>query len=776
MEKIYSLKTIKDALVSRNETVAIWGAYQFLIHYPDKVEKEIHNFIDSPFIEIQEAGLSKISELKLDQHFKDAVKIFRESEGQLKYAAAYCLSVFPNDFSIGLLQKWYRQLVMSEQSTRIELEVAVDSFLNIDKKRHIPIVLQDLMSYRKDLIKSTVLIGSLLLFCEEKEEIERIIDHYFIIRDLFSDVELTFQFINFFGKMEIYEWISSKLLSGYSLNSILKQCLNMFGINVNILDQQLWHDVDRSLKSFFETHSDIPKKYGEFIEGVYKIIKNIKDVIPLEDYHRQLWVVEKFHDKKEQFGNTVIKINKLESFYLLSIPIYLIVSKYVKQWLENPDENLHHIANYYHSSLLTQENQERILNLFFPEAPIWTGKQLKITKKEFSLSIEKSKSEVLWGLFQGKFLGYDIPWSSFFPNPNYSKYLVDVLFQIYFENFKYYIDKKDVIAVDYALKLFQLHPQKKIIGLLWKNFDYLTETHYEMLYQTIEYLPDESFLELLIDCDQPMDDQKAELLLFLSQVLKIEIPDSLKKDILSEGFIKRKSGLVMSARLRCDHCGIVSSYNLDKVYIDESVIYYMENFLTESVWIPNDIYCSDCNSIIPFRLDEIQLEELKNQVRVERSHKFNEIGTVKGSSHKIYFIDFPRYLEKSYNPIDFDKLVMKMSSGGIISNGELQELKMKQARIKKSLEKWDEIIDILEDVKPSKKNKVEWNFLMGLANYRLSGYVDSRQYFGYIDKNYVDGKNSTALSYFVEQSRYFLETMDSYDSKKARLKLVNKNS
>ena len=102
---MFDEKILIKALQSRNVNIAMWGAFRLIQDNPANIEDYFPYFLDSPFEDIQETVISKIAELNSEKYIPNLIKIFREEEGRLKFAAALTLSQFPNDFSKTLIEK-----------------------------------------------------------------------------------------------------------------------------------------------------------------------------------------------------------------------------------------------------------------------------------------------------------------------------------------------------------------------------------------------------------------------------------------------------------------------------------------------------------------------------------------------------------------------------------------------------------------------------------------------------------------------------------------------
>lgn len=771
MERIFGLDRLKKALTSDYEIIAIWGAYHILRMENDAIRPCLSDFLNSPFVDIQDAGISKISEIEALEYLPEILKVFRESEGQVKYAAALVLSKFPNDFSKSLIQRWFEQLIESDQSTRIEFDVAACAYIEIDREHNFTNVIATLQQYQNDAIKSAVLFLNLLSFCESESDFQAILDQYFVLRDLNSDAELTLQLVDHFGQMELKNWWSKNLSRGYSISSIYEQCYILLGLSENLADRRYWMELESAFGEFDRIRPGAPQDHTRFLSILDDWIGHLLQDTTQPSKLR--WIAQSFKRNQSYFLNTIPKILELETLFLLTVPLLITLEKSVSSWLQKPTEYVENIANYYHSSLLIKEYREEILSMFFPQPPDWPKEQLTILHDYSPVTSEDTRNEVLWSFLRGELLGYDISWPSIFPNPNYSAHLAEGLAQIYQANFTYYIRKEDRVAIDYALQLFQLHPNPQITRLLKENFGFLIQHHTETLYQTIEYLPDPAFISPLLNKYEPGEIEIARLIFIISEIFEQPIPDNILEDLKNLDLSElQKSGMKKSVRLNCRSCTNTFQYPVDIIYVDEGSILRMNRLSADSVWVPHSFSCKKCGSEVPFILDDSQLNEFSLQSRVDRILNI----TPQSSSHqfglRIVLIDFPRFESVTYTPDAFERLVSRMEDDVKGNREQLQNLWMKQAKLYQTMQKWESCLSVLSKIDTTTENEEEITFTKGLAYYKQKDYVEARAYFNWFVKKYPEQDEPGIQNHFLEQAKYFMKVMDSNHSRRSRLKVI----
>jgi len=770
---IFKKQQLLKAIQSDIEIVAIWGAFQVLKLNKDQLIEYLPFFLKSPFIDIQDAGIAKIAEFEVSGFTPDIVRIFRESEGQLKYTAAYALSRFPNDIIKSLLQKWFEQLSTSNQSTRIEFEAATHAYLNVARENHFNNALKLLISSHSDIIRSSVLFTNLLIYCQTKSEYLKLIDQYFVIRDQYSDAELTLHLVDSFIYPELGDWWMVNLSKGYSISSIYEQCYILLGLDENLTDRNYWNEIEKAIgdSRIYKNSPDDPKLFVETI--LIWMTQLLGDDEEDNQLRRLKWIIEAFGNNESLIPNTIPKILELETRFLLSIPLYVILEKSFRCWMNDPINHVERIANYYHSTLLIDDYREKILSLFFPKLPDWTKEQMRIVSEDSPISVRDNKNGIIWSFYRGDLLGHNISWPTIFPNPDYSLHLAEGLAKIYSVNFPHFIKKNDKVSIDYSLQLFQLIPTRGSIDLIIRNFDYLYQHHTQTIYQTIEYIPDPAFMDHLVSRYEFGEQELARLILLISEIFNLEIPELIRQDIEKmekSGF--QISGVKKHVRLKCGNCHSTFQYPVEMIYIDEGAIIRLNQLSYNSIWVSQQFFCKKCQAKVEFTLDDTQLEELSQQSKVDRILKITPQPRGHYFGFQTCLIDFPRYNGKTYTPQEFFDFMKDIEDSDSITKDDLKILWMKLARLKKDMSMWEDCKDALEKVRSLEKIDEEWMFLQGFVNLKLSLFADARKYFDWILKKHPEGMPHDAFMPYVEKSRYYLNMLDSKASKKARFKII----
>ena len=773
MNQIYNQGVLLRALESKQENVAIWGAYQLLLAEPEQIRKILPQFLQSPYVDIVEVGVQKVAELKAEELITLVLKIFRESEGQLKYTTSITLSKFSNHISQKLLGNWLQTLIASEHVTRVELEAASLSTLEIDKEKNFKNLSTQLPGIYHDGIKSSIILAALIKFIGTRAELDETMKHYFALRDLYPDPELTFQLVDHFGNPEIIEWIVQKIAHGYSISSIYEQSFGLLDITITLKDRRRWEEIETAFSTYERLYSYKIKDSKSFLAGLVEWTQSIILADPTTDTASLLWLLESFSRYHEEFSQTTPKLMEMEANFILSIPLSIALENSFQDWISDPSRYSTQIANYYHSSILTTKHREQLLALFFPQEMDWQGEETVITADGTSLTDNWNQNEIFWKFFRKELLGFDIPWPNIFPNPDCSLRLLSGLFLIYYTNFSYFITKKDKVSIDYALLLFQLWPDKKTIVLVIDNFEYLYQHHTDGLFQTIEYVPDPAYVSPLISNYQEGEYEIVKLVFQICEIFDLEQPESIQKDLK---YLQEESNYSRSIqqriRLHCDICGHSFQYFVDRIYVDEGAILRMNRLLPKSVWVSQKFNCKRCSAALPFQLSDEQLEELTLQSRIDRRLKNLPQSQGVAFGQRIFLIDFPHFKSRIYNPIEFKELVQRYESNSQANQADLIQLWIKEARLNMAMLLWQECHEVLGKIEQLADYEIEWVFMKGQVEFKLQHFVQARRYFDWIVQHHQNENSNSSFGVWVEQAKYFLKNMDSEQAKRSRLKMV----
>ena len=750
----------------------MWGAFQLLLLEDAAIRDHLPLFLSSPFKDVQEAGIAKVAEIHAEENVTQIIKIFREEEGRLKYSAALTLAEFPNDFSRTLIRRWYHQQTKNLQATSLEFESAIYSFLKIDPRHHFPIVLDLLKRSNTENIRSALVLINLFTFCSNTDEYEAVFDQYFILRDLYTDVDLTQKIIGKFGDLELMDWLIRNIDKGFSIRSIFSQCYALMGSSPDQSEEEYFADIDRSISRDEKTQINLPKDHKMLIAALInwtQILRN-NHCASLE-VDRILAILHSFERNLNYLDRSIPKIIELETFFLLSLPLRLFLNRHVNRWLQKPSEFFKPIADYYHSSLLLSDHRERILHLFHPHQPNWTDQEVTILYESSPLDEHCSRNEILWRFFQGELLGYDIPWPSIFPNPNYSDKLAYGLFLIYLHNVGYYIERNNRIAIDYALQLFSFFPRKEVIQAICSHFNYLSLHHSELLYQTVEYLPNPKFYPLLLDKYRPEEYEIASRIFVICDIFDLAIPKEIQND-LTHMVDHRLPGIKKRVRLSCNVCNNTYRYPIDVIFVDEEATLKADQLTHNSVWTNQRIQCKNCNFDLPFRIDDSQLEEILLQSRVDRILK-TPLHLKNGQFHyTISLIDFPKIQERVFTPESFDSFVQQAEQDSQYDPELLYQMYIMQVRTYRSMQDWESCHKVLKKIEPKSEFRIEWLFLMGFTNYKLSEFAQACIFFKLVLKEFSNHAVEDSKSTFWEQATYFCDVLDSKQSKIRRFKVI----
>ncbi|MGK0288855.1 MAG: hypothetical protein ACI86H_000276 [bacterium] len=773
MNPIFSKQQLVSALQSEQEVVAVWGAYQLLTLCPDDLFDELPIFLNSPFADIQEAGIAKIGEAHYSEYAMPLLQVFRENEGRVKQSAAIALSCFPNDLSISLLQKWLSQISKGNNDTKANYTAALYAFLQAKPEEHLPKIFQELEEQIDDPIKSSILLKVLLVFIKAPEDFSQLLTQYYQLRDLHSDAELTNQLIQFTGHIELIDWVEKKLIDQVPISLLYEECYQLLGVNRSFEERQILHDLDLLLESSENSTSLIPAKIDEFLSLIGSWSKILLKQGKTTDQGKLLLsLFQNFSENADKFESTIPKIKEMESVLILSLPLIMTLDYCLDIWLQEPQEHFETIAHYYNSSILTTECREQILELFFSEAPKWSNQDLIIKKDGSPIQNEKHLHEILWSLYRGEFLGYNIPWPAIFPNPEQSLHLVSCLHQIYYINFEYFLKKNDQVSIDYAMQLFQLKPTKKIIDLLINHFNKLYHNHADVLLQTIEYIPAIEFLPLLENKYQEEEYEVAEIIQFICEIFEIK-PNNITEERLEQTTLLRKNKQLYGNRIRlyCSNCHSSYKYPTNNLYVDEDAL-DMNPFPAQAIWVKDPIYCKRCQAEVRFQLDAQQLEEIRTQAKVDHLLRLTSGSSKYYLGQKIYLIPFPKYEGKSYTPEEFEEFIQEAEKTDTFEELEKNILYLELTKVYEVTENYQQAFATIQKVAINSENEVSITLKKGIFSFHLQLFAEARELFKTVIKTFESHPNRQEKIAFIQTAKKYLNLLNTRKVQRSQFKVI----
>ena len=91
----------------------------------------------------------------------------------------------------------------------------------------------------------------------------------------------------------------------------------------------------------------------------------------------------------------------------------------------------------------------------------------------------------------------------------------------------------------------------------------------------------------------------------------------IKKDL---EFVSNSDNWRLNQRIRlsCQKCNNTYRYSVQEIFVDEAAVLKSAQIDESAIWIMDLYQCKNCDAPLPFILDNLQLEEISVQSRVER--------------------------------------------------------------------------------------------------------------------------------------------------------------
>ncbi len=234
----------------------------------------------------------------------------------------------------------------------------------------------------------------------------------------------------------------------------------------------------------------------------------------------------------------------------------------------------------------------------------------------------------------------------------------------------------------------------------------------------------------------------------------------------------RQTGIKQRIRIGCDLCNNTYRYSVDIIFVDEEATLKTGKLTQNDVWTDQSIRCKSCGADLPFRIDDSQLEEILLQSRVDRIVKTPFHSKGGQFRYKISLIDFPKFQDRVFTPESFADFVREAEQDPQCDPESLYRMHITQVRTYRSMQDWKSCHKVLKKIEPKSEFRIEWLFLMGFANYKLSEFAQARVFFKSVLKENSSRPVKEPKSTFLEQADYFCDVLDSKRSKLSRFKVV----
>lgn len=214
--------------------------------------------------------------------------------------------------------------------------------------------------------------------------------------------------------------------------------------------------------------------------------------------------------------------------------------------------------------------------------------------------ITELTKETLWKLVTHQIDQEHYPFPSVLPNPGgYSieiaiKNLVSFC-ELHFEKWVKISRREHLV---YALKLFRSRPSQQSTNLVLKHFTLLINQFFNETFEFIEYVPSQDFIEPLAHHYREGETDLNQLIQFIGSVHQVSVPSI--KPFLEIATASPRT----TVRILCSSCHNSYHYPIQTLYFDEECIDHRIPFKNNDLWVPEKLFCKNCNALLSFKSDD----------------------------------------------------------------------------------------------------------------------------------------------------------------------------
>ncbi len=746
--EILSLPNLIKHLQSPSKRVQMWATY----HLVERWEEHAHDFvsllIESNIPEIQESGIYLIGRKKLTDFAFPLFRIFNSSEGALHQATITALAEMQYSELERPLWNWLDELLASNEVNLLALQCATQNLLLFDSNNSWWEINKRISSYYNHHIKSLALFSGLSEYITTQEQLTEVIQHYATYRDHFTDPQFMNYFLSVFDNQEIIEFIRLRMNYGYSMRLIYQECLNLLEWNIPPELTEILKTIDTYCTE--QSIYLLPEILIEFIRVMSPNGKKSLEEHFLEQFKK---VFSSWHD-------TIIKIQDQEFFFILSLPLAHFIKEIEKDCLRSPQQNTTRIARIYHSPFLRSSFMVHVINLL-------ADKSLeRHSPPSYPIDfINDTPKDALWRLVTGQTETMDYPFSLLLPKPwEYDiPILIPQLVKIYKQKFEHFIATSQQKEVDYALELFKKEPDQEIVSLTLKHFTLLINQHFHLFFEFIEHIPDQRFIDPLIQHHREGETEIQQLIELLCEIHHhpnpfSEPPATNQKNI---GY----------ARILCPECHTSYRYPINILYFDQEALEQRRLFTNKDIWTTDTFSCKNCHSTLPFEVGDNFLANLYAEMLTAHLLKLSEEEKKALAIYKP--LHFPRYFGKKTNPGVFLKKVKADLQTNRLSKADQSQLLLELGKLYLAIEKLTEAQETFRQSLDLVGDQPLALFNIGIIAFRQKNIHDARLHFSRFTRLYSAKDFEQEEENLFNLATHYLEILDHREFKRTTFKLIS---
>ena len=745
---MYQFPFLVQCLESPMPRIQMWATYHLAHFWREEAHSFVGKLLDSSIAEVQESGAYLAGQHQMENLIFPLLRIFYQSEGETKQAAADALAQLQYRKIETPLVQWLETQLHSEEAYLPALESTASSLLVLDTNVYW-LDLETRLSHFSNPPVTIALFSALVSAVNSVEQLTQLVQHYARLREKFTDSHFIQQFLRFFESEEIIDFLQMEMGHGFSVKVIYQECFRVLGKPLSVEAISILETVDQ-----FVQQQDIHAICGELVDF-------LQQITPADVSTFELAFLQEFAHSVDDWDTAILQIQDQEFYLILALPLIYGIRLTEQECREDPKNHISEIAHLYHSPLLRKEFMKEIISLLFAQ-------NFNIEKKSRDWENLHHAKEVLWNLATAEMPKIQYAFPAHLPKPwQYDiPAVLRILSTIYHQHFDHLVSSGQHEQIDYALAVFRRAVNAEIVECLLRHFPILINQHFHFFFEFIEYVPDRRFLPLLEQYYQQGEKEIGQLIVILSEIHQeshsVDIHDLEDSPPMNDQ---------PSVRILCSSCGRSYQYSLKLLYYDSEQLEQRQPFVNESLWIAEKLKCKHCEADLPLITEDTFRSHLYAEMLTARLLKLSpeeeeRIQRFKG-------VVFPRYFGRKMNPELFLKKAQQFLKQETESPKKKSLLLQEMGKFYYAIEEWDQAEVAFRQSLNFTGNQPVSLYHLGVIAFAKKNLPDARLYFSRILHSYrpeqfeMDDENIYVLS------KHYLEILDRKEIRRASFKIIS---
>lgn len=739
-----------ERLHSNEMQVTMWAAYHLANFFEGRAEEFIQDFLNHPNLEVQQSGIWLAAKLNLDQFTFPIYRMFLKQQGELRRTSAVALAELHNTNANQSLWDWFYAILDGKASEQQDLEACVKALLLLNPKENWWQLEKELERYNEMHLSSLSVYTMLCRYCQELEQVSKLMEHYLVYRAEFLDLDFLNSLIDRVDAKVVVDHFRSRIVHGATVGRLYQEYLNLMGV-------PLTTELEDTL---IELDEMVQKAWVPQIPNQLKRILNLAGVA--EPASMETVILDGFQSITQQWDDTILKIQEREFHLLLSLPIVKILALREQECLNSPKQQAEMTSRLYYSALLRQPFMIQILNNLIQRLP---AEGMELPSDDDYLG--DSQRNALWRLIFQKLDTPDYPFHRLLPQPWKLKVtgVVPRLVQFHFKNLEFFLVNNLREPLEYSLKLFARMPNELIVQRLLQNFTPLINQYFDAFLEFIEYIADPRFIERMVDYFAADEWELYQVVDFLCHIHRCDNPiGDLRASLLG-------SDAAPGIRILCRQCHHSYRYHFDKIFVNQDALEQRRPLVDSDLWVPTEVHCKNCDNLLELVTEERFRTDLFAALLTARIMKLSHEEEVRMAHFKA--IDFPTFKGELKHPVEFMEIMSSAMASDELTPEEKGELQVENGKLYLNSDRSDLAAEAFSQCLQYCPNHHVALFHLGTISFRHKNLYEARLYFSRLLKTYQLQEVEAGEVNLAELAEQYLEILDKRDFKRSSFKLVS---